>query len=248
LFAAEEHDGVFFKVVLLEKGEGSGDLGVEVLDFGVVLGEGLAGGGGVDEVGRQFQRVGVEVGWVAFVPGGVGFLGGKVEEEGLFGLPGDKGFHLLKVVLVADFFEGKGFFGAVVGLAHHADTVAEIAQVVGDALGSGFDVAVVGVGAAADGEQAGKELLAGGSAHGGGGEAMRKAEALRGEAVDGGGANVLVAVATDVVPGEVIGEDDEEVGRLRLCISGLGDGGKQAGNSDEADLAQHGVGPRRWIG
>ena len=62
LFAGKEDEGVVGEFLILEQSEEVADLAVHVSDLGKVVGEALAGEGGVGEIGRElefFGRMGV---------------------------------------------------------------------------------------------------------------------------------------------------------------------------------------------
>jgi hypothetical protein len=62
---------------------------------------------------------------------------------------------------------------------------------------------------------AGEEDAAGGGADGGAGVVVGELDPFAGEAVDVGRLDLFLAVTTEFAVAEVIGEDEDEVGRLR---------------------------------
>ena len=80
------------------------------------------------------------------------------------------------------------------------------------------------------GSASGHEAGAGGGAIGRGGIAIREAEALGGELVQVGGLDDRISVASEVPIAEVIGEEDENVGR---GWGGVGDGDEREGDAAE---------------
>ena len=95
---------------------------------------------------------------------------------------------------------------------------------------------------------AGEQRRAGRRADGGGGVGVGEAQAGFRHRVERGGAVVLAAVAAEVGPAEVVGEDDDDVEALR----GVGGGGEDEREKD-GEEGTHGQGSdtpmeRGWLG
>lgn len=219
LLGGDDEEGVISEVVFFDEVHRLADLGIEVGDLGEVAAHTLASYRGVDEVRGKLYFVGGVAGAVAFVPGGVWFVGAEEETEGLFrgGLFRDEGAHFLEfgVLSAGDFFPVEDFSGGDVGFAGLGDGVVEGGEVLHDAFGGGWDEGVVGVSSAEDGGEAGVYVVSGGGAHGGGLEAAGEAHALGGKLVDVWGMG-LSSVAAEVAEGAVVGDDEDDVG---LCCA-----------------------------
>src|SRR5580765_2487441 len=90
-------------------------------------------------------------------------------------------------------------------------------------LALGFDFLIAPDGAVA-GVQAGHEGAAAGSTDGGSGVTLSKSHPLSGEAIDAGCANQFLPEAANIAVAQVVGEDEDDVGRL---LGGEGGGGKK---------------------
>ena len=226
---------------------GPGFVGVlaEVVDFEFAVGE---GDGVVEEEGAF--GVGADPGFGVLLDAvlGVGFFG---EVDVLVVVPevvGEVAVGVALAVVAVEVVEAV-FEGAAGGVEHaHAPFagggggVAGGFEDLGDgdgAFGEGFlafglDFAIGADGAVA-GVESGHEGGAGGGADGGAGVELREEGALGGHAVEVRGLDKLLAVATEVALGEVVAEDEDEVG------FGLGaEGGGEEEGCDE--VAEHGGG------
>lgn len=220
LFAEEEEEGVFVEGVVFELLSDGGDLGVEELNFGEVVGEFFAEDVGLDVVFAEGEFVGGEEGTVTKSIRTVGLVGANDEAEGLvffgafpeeFVAEGEVDV-LCSFGFVAEVFERVNGTGADVAFANEAGAVAEGLEVVGEAFDVGTGFGVVRVGAAFYRVEAVVEIVPGGRAHGCGLVALGKAEAVFGELVDVGGDGVGAAVAGDVAVGAIVSEKEDEVG------------------------------------
>ena len=208
--------------------------------------------GAVFVVGHEFAGLGGEPVFEVFAGRAVGQAGVTVGGEVLFPAVGAALVDATKVVIKALIFgpptrgaevpfagEERGIAGGFQGFGERGRVEGEAVGVVGgEERGVAFPrgglrgADVVGD-AGALGPLAGEDAGARGGADGAGGVGIGEARALAGEAVEVRSLVERAAVAAEVLAAEVVGEEEDDVGRaLRGCGGGRGCGGKGEGEEE----------------
>ena len=209
LLAGIDKDRVLFAAMLPDRLHALTKLPVKVGDLGVIPCEGSTGLGGIDEIRRHPEAGGIVGRGISSTPGQVRAVGG------------DNQAIRLPLFTPNEFIQpppwnhlkGKRCGRAEVLLAAEADPVASIAKVMHHAAGSGLHLAVIGIGAVSNREEAGVELLASGGAHRRCGKGHGKTHSLCRQAVDVRCLHLGVSVTAGITPGLVISQNDHNVRR-----------------------------------
>ena len=216
---------------LLERVQNPADFPVPDDDLREVFRELLAGTRGVGEIVRQRERGGIEALRAADGPGGVRFVERGDKEERFGGVAAHERLDLARVKFrkrgtlagirdARNLLELERFGRTHVLLARKADSIAEFGQIVNDGPGSGPGSRMVPTRTAPERVEARVEFGAARIAHG-----HRKVRVVEGqsfgrELVDPRGLDVRAAVEREIVVGDVVGDDDQEVRRTRAADSG----------------------------
>jgi hypothetical protein len=250
--AGVEENGVGGAEDLAGGVEDGAELGVHVVDGGVVTRAGVAGLGGID-VGRGNRKAGGIVGRGILRPRDVRPIGADDEAErlgaGAGAEPSDRvgdGDVVVEGVVreVVEAVVGGVF---VVGdFAEGDDLVAERLEVGGEFLEVGAGFGVVGLGAVARGHEAGEERGATRGATRRGDEGAVEHEAGGGDALHVGRVDVFGAVDGGIEEAVVVGEEEDEIGARGgggMC-GGVGatEGEEQREQTEEGEA--HGKGVR----
>ena len=263
LFAGEDEDGVFVKPVFAEQGVHRAHLAVQHVDLREVVAELAARFGRVDEVAGQREVVGIPEAAVAERPRVVRLGRTDVKEERFARLRhvGQERFDLFGVHapqrLLRKELEREGFDRRDVPLALQGDAVTGFLEVFGQRLHPLVEPRVVGIGSRTDGVKPREQAVARRGTHGRRLEEALETQALCGQPVDVGRDGVRASVTAQVVMAAVVGDDEHDVGALRVLPGGFGGLGRAAGEqgqrSPESDLTggyclvSHGRSVRRRV-
>ena len=215
----EEDDGVIGHALGFQQSHDATYVEIESSDLVVVHGQIAADVGHVWEVGR-YEGVVTGV-WLVdgvLLVGAVGIGGGEPEEEGfLFGPVLDGGQPMAVAGRVAAFLDDVELVldvGSEVPFAEGGREVARIFEGFGEECLVAGERQVEFAGSGCMGVASGEDAAAAGAAGAAGEEGAVESHSFGGEAIDIGCLYGFVAIGATVIPGHIVGDDDDEVGAV----------------------------------
>ena len=202
-------------------------MAIHVGNLGVIARHRLSYFRRVRQVGRNLNRRRIVLGGIAAIPWRVRLVGSEYEAPWrTLALP-EKGLHAIHIEVDAvlsgvvlppfEVLEGKLLDGRIVRLVGQSDSIAQGLQMMRQGLHPRVDFAVIRVGPIADRMDSRVQGHSRRSAHRGGVEAGIQAQSAIRQRIDVRRLNDLVSIATDIVIGQVVAQEYENIGRrIRL--------------------------------